>query len=277
LLERVQQRSASAREAAMCRWIAYAGEPIFIEDFVTIPEQSLIVQSRSSREAKSIVNGDGFGLGWYGERQEPGIFRDLRPAWSDENLLSLARQIRSRLFFAHVRASTGTAISRANCHPFSLGAWMFMHNGGIGDWEAVRRPVEARIPDALFRHRGGTTDSEAMFLLLLAFGLEADPMGAFARMIGFVETTMAEHGNAEPLRFTAAATDGSSVYAVRYSTVIVPETLYVRRISRANGHLMASEPLDDGRTDWEAVPQQSVVVLAPGQIRIEAFKPDHSV
>lgn len=258
----------------MCRWIAYAGEPIFIEDFVTIPEQSLVVQSQASREAKSIVNGDGFGLGWYGERAEPGIFRDLRPAWSDENLLSLARQIRSRLFFAHVRASTGTAISRANCHPFALGPWMFMHNGGIGSWEDVRRPVEAGIPDRLFRHRAGTTDSEAMFLLLLAFGLDEDPPGAFRRMIAFVLEIMVRAGVSEPLRFTAAASNGRAVYAVRYSTMIVPETLYVRRIHRANGHLITSEPLDDGRTDWEAVPPQSFVTLEPGQLRIEAFRPE---
>jgi ergothioneine biosynthesis protein EgtC len=258
----------------MCRWIAYCGEPIFIEDFVTIPEQSLVVQSQASREAKSIVNGDGFGLGWYGERAEPGIFRDLRPAWSDENLLSLARQIRSRLFFAHVRASTGTAIMRANCHPFAHGRWMFMHNGGIGDWSSVRRPVEAGIPDDLFQHRGGTTDSEAMFLLLIANGLETDAPRAFRRTIAYVERVMAEAGNQTPLRFTAAATNGHSVHAVRYSTQIVPETLYMRRIHRANGHLIASEPLDDGRTDWEAVPPQSMVRLGPDGLSVEAFRPD---
>lgn len=260
----------------MCRWIAYSGEPIFIEELVTLPEQSLIVQSRASREAKSTINADGFGLGWYADRPEPGVFRDLRPAWSDENLLSLARQIRSRLFFAHVRASTGTAIMRANCHPFSHGRWMFMHNGGIGDWDEVRRAVEGGIPDALFRHRGGTTDSEAMFLLLLANGLEADPPGAFRRTIGFVEGVMARAGISAPLRVTAAAADGRNVYALRYSTLIAPETLYVRRLNRANGHLMASEPLDEGRVDWEAVPPQSFAVLGPDGVRIEAFRPERS-
>ena len=260
----------------MCRWIAYSGEPIFIEELVTLPEQSLIVQSRASREAKSIVNADGFGLGWYAERPEPGVFRDLRPAWSDENLLSLARQIRSRLFFAHVRASTGTAIMRANCHPFSVGQWMFMHNGGIGDWEAVRRPIEAGIPDALFRHRGGTTDSEALFLLLLANGLDQDPAGAFRRTISFVETVMAQAGVAKPLRVTAAASNGTTVFALRYSTLITPETLYVRKLRRADGHLMASEPLDAGRTDWEAVPVQSFAVLEPARVHIEAFSPERS-
>ncbi len=130
----------------MCRWVAYLGEPIFLEEFVTTPRQSLIVQSRHSREGKNAVNGDGCGLGWYGDREQPGLFRDVRPAWSDENLLSLAHQIKSRLFFAHVRASTGTATTRANCHPFSYGNWMFMHNGKIGGWDRVRRPIEAAIP-----------------------------------------------------------------------------------------------------------------------------------
>ena len=119
----------------MCRWVAYLGEPIYIEEFVTTPQQSLIVQSRHSREAKHAVQGDGFGLGWYGERDDPGLFRDVRPAWSDENLLSLSQQIRSRLFFAHIRASTGTATTRANCHPFKHGKWMFMHNGRISRLE----------------------------------------------------------------------------------------------------------------------------------------------
>jgi glutamine amidotransferase len=258
----------------MCRWIAYTGEPIFIEELVTLPEQSLIVQSRASREAKSTINADGFGLGWYSERPEPGVFRDLRPAWSDENLLSLARQIRSRLFFAHVRASTGTAIMRANCHPFSLGSWMFMHNGGIGDWDEIRRPIEAGIPDALFKHRGGTTDSEALFLLLLANGLDEDPPGAFRRTIGFVEGVMARAGITKPLRVTAAATDGTTIFALRYSTLITPETLYVRKVRRADGHLMASEPLDEGRLDWEAVPPQSFAMLGPAGVRIEAFSPE---
>lgn len=257
----------------MCRWIAYHGEPIFIEEFVTIPEKSLLVQSRASREAKSVVNGDGFGIGWYGERPAPGVFRDLRPAWSDENLLSLAHQIKSGLFFAHVRASTGTAISRANCHPFVLGRWMFMHNGGVGEWEKVRRPIENAIPDSLFGHRSGTTDSEAIFLLLVANGLEQDPGRAFRKTIAGIERVMAEAGVEKPLRFTAAATNGETIHAVRYSTLIEPETLYLRQLKSRNGRLIASEPYDDGRLDWEAVPAQSHVILSRDDVRVEAFRP----
>src|SRR5215468_12194984 len=106
---------------AMCRWIAYRGETIALEHYVTAPAHSLIEQSIRALESTASINGDGFGLGWYGDHPEPGIYRELRPAWSDENLRYLCRHLRSRLFFAHVRAATGTAITRQNCHPFVCG------------------------------------------------------------------------------------------------------------------------------------------------------------
>ena len=256
----------------MCRWIAYLGEPMFMEDFVTVPQQSLVVQSRTSKEARNAVNGDGFGLGWYCERDTPGVFRDVRPAWSDENLLSLAHQIKSRLFFAHIRASTGTATSRANCHPFASGRWMFMHNGKIGDWDKVRRRVEAHIPDALFPHRHGTTDSEAIFLLMLANGLEHDPETAAARTLAVIEGEMRSIDASEPLRFTAAFSDGTHIYAVRYASSGTPETLYTRKRRDNSGRLLVSEPLDDGRDDWQAIPPQSFVVVDDDGVAWRDFK-----
>ena len=118
----------------MCRWIAYRGETIPLEQYVTAPAHSLVVQSQRSLESTAATNGDGFGMGWYGEHAEPGLYREVRPAWSDENLRYLCRHIRSHLYFAHVRAATGTPITRPNCHPFACGRWLFMHNGIIGQW-----------------------------------------------------------------------------------------------------------------------------------------------
>lgn len=245
---------------------------MFLEDFVTVPQQSLLVQSRSSKEARSAVNGDGFGLGWYSDRPTPGVFRDVRPAWSDENLLSLAHQIRARLFFAHIRASTGTATSRANCHPFAVGRWMFMHNGKIGNWERIRRRVERHIPDDLFERRHGTTDSEVIFLLMLAHGLDDDPQGAAAATLGLIEREMRAGDADEPLRFTAAFSDGQHVYAVRYASSGTPETLYTRKRRDNSGRLLVSEPLDDGRDDWQAVPPQSFVVCDDSGVGWRDFK-----
>jgi glutamine amidotransferase len=165
----------------MCRWIAYRGEPTALERYVTSPAHSLVEQSMRALESTAATNGDGFGLGWYADLPDPGVYREVRPAWSDDNLRNLCRHIRSHLFFAHVRATTGTAVTRPNCHPFVSGPWMFMHNGVIGDWSQIRRPVEAMIPDELYPARLGTTDSEAVFLAIMGAGGADDPVGATTR------------------------------------------------------------------------------------------------
>ena len=245
----------------MCRWVAYLGEPVLLEEFVSRPCQSLVAQSRHCREAKSEVNADGFGIAWYGDRQKPGLFRDIRPAWSDENLLSLAHQIRSRLFLAHVRASTGTATTRANCHPFAVDNWVFMHNGQVGGWDALRRRIERAIPDDLYAARAGTTDSEVVFLLLLAFGLRSNPAAACRAVIDLISTQAAAAGIAEPFKLTAAFSDGDQLYAIRYASDCAPPTLYTKACDDGAGTLVVSEPLDDPKNGWQAVPAQSVVVV----------------
>ncbi|MCA0425604.1 MAG: class II glutamine amidotransferase, partial [Proteobacteria bacterium] len=80
----------------MCRWIAYRGTPVYLEDVIVNPRHSLVHQSLHASEGKTETNGDGFGVGWYGERDVPGLYREVRPAWSDENLKSLCAQVRSR-------------------------------------------------------------------------------------------------------------------------------------------------------------------------------------
>ena len=77
----------------MCRWLAYMGPPLEIAALVLRPKQSLIRQSRSANLGVTPVNGDGFGLAWWDNNPEPGLFKDTQPAWNDENLKSLASQI----------------------------------------------------------------------------------------------------------------------------------------------------------------------------------------
>src|SRR4051794_12231977 len=81
----------------MCRWIAYRGERTAFEHYVTEPEHSLVTQSLRALESTAGTNGDGFGLGWYGDHPEPGLYRETRPAWSDENLRYLCRHLHSHL------------------------------------------------------------------------------------------------------------------------------------------------------------------------------------
>ncbi|MGZ4660532.1 MAG: class II glutamine amidotransferase, partial [Arthrobacter sp.] len=70
------------------------------------------------------TNGDGFGVGWYGSEPYPGLFHSTEPAWHDRNLRELSAQASAGRVFAHIRASTGSAVQQTNCHPFRHGRWL---------------------------------------------------------------------------------------------------------------------------------------------------------
>lgn len=241
----------------MCRWIAYSGPEIYLEDLLFNQEYSIASQSLAARESSFVTNGDGFGVAWYGQRSTPGLFKDILPAWNDSNLRSIAAQIQTRLFFAHVRASTGTAVTRTNCHPFTYKNWSFMHNGKIGNWTDCRKPIEQMISAPFYAGRQGTTDSEAMFLLALSLGLPADPEAALMKMLARVREVMDEQQASEPLRVSLAVTDGESIWALRCSSDHQSPSLYygnpttrASALSDQRMHTIASEPLDSDASHW---------------------------
>ena len=256
----------------MCRWAAWIGEPVYLENLIVQPGRSLISQSQHASECKTEVNADGFGVAWYGDRPEPGLFRDVLPAWSDPNLRSLAAQVRSGLFLAHVRASTGTATSRNNCHPFAVGRWSFMHNGQLGGFQDYRRAADMLIPDALYPHRMGATDSEALFLLALARGLDTAPEAALAAAIGEMEALARARGTAPHLRCTAALSDGRRLFVLRYSSDGRSPSLYHARDELHGGRCVVSEPLE-GSDDWHVIPEGTLTVFEGDEMRQSPFVP----
>jgi len=244
----------------MCRLAAYLGEPLFLEELIAKPRHSLMRQSLRADMAKVQTNGDGFGVGWYGEREEPGLYRDATPAWADDNLLALAQTLRSGLFLAHVRAATAGASSRQNCHPFRHGRHLFVHNGQVGGYALLRRTLESWLPDDLYAARKGATDSELLFLLAMA--RVADGMAVPDAMLSVLDDTQAlmhERGVTLPLRFAAVLADGQRLWAFRIASDDKPPTLYLRRC--AGGIAIASEPLCDEQLDWEPLPANAVVAV----------------
>jgi glutamine amidotransferase len=244
----------------MCRFVAYRGEPIFLDTLIARPRHSLMRQSLRAEEAKTVTNGDGFGVGWYGEREEPGVYREVMPAWSDDNLIALASAVKSHLFFAHVRSATGGGIARQNCHPFRYGRWLFMHNGQIGGYAGLRRTLESLLPDAMYAARKGATDSELLFLLAIArVERGASPTEAMLEVLEHVIGLMKGRGVEGPLRFAAALADGERLHAFRFASDGQPPTLYQRRCEQ--GVIVASEPLDDDQPGWEALSPGAVVTV----------------
>ena len=258
----------------MCRWAAYVGAPIFLEDIVSRPGHSLIHQSHGATHCASAINADGFGIAWYGERPEPGLYRDILPAWSDPNLRAITAQVRSRLFLAHVRASTGTATSRNNCHPFAVGRWSFMHNGQVGGYGGFRRDADMMIPDSLYPSRKGATDSEALFLIALAEGLDTDPQAALERAAARLMALSRRKGTAPHLRLTCAFSDGETLYAVRYASDDKAPTLWHRWSETRGGRAVVSEPLEADEADWQAIPPGTFCRFRGEGVELRPFAPE---
>jgi predicted glutamine amidotransferase len=273
----------------MCRWIAYSGTPVLLEELLYTPVHSLIDQSLHSRLGVETTNGDGFGVGWYDDAEGPGIFRSVEPAWNDRNLRELAGHIRSPLVFAHIRASTGTPVQQTNCHPFRHGRWLWMHNGSIAQFSDVKRELDLEIDPSLYPAIDGSTDSERLFFLALTFGLEDDPPTAVARAVGLVEKVGAGHGIEHPIQMTVATTDGETVWAFRYSTErksrslfystdvrvlreLHPELEVLQRLGDES-RLVVSEPLGDLPGAWNEVPESSWGVVRLGQDEMHPFEP----
>lgn len=247
----------------MCRFIAYQGEPILLEALVSLPSHSLVRQTTHASQTATPLNADGFGLGWYSEGRRPETYHNEKPAWADQDLPALCERVRSGSFFAHVRAATGTEVMRANCHPFTNGRLLFMHNGQVGNWPALRHQIEAMLPPGLRSAQRGTTDSEVIFLSAIADGLDRDPVAAIERTLARLETLGSAAGSCGPLRFTAALSDGETLWAFRWASDACPPTLYFRH--RRGGSVVASEPIDSGLPDWDEVPAGSCLIARRGQ------------
>jgi predicted glutamine amidotransferase len=177
----------------MCRWLAYSGSPILLRKALYEGPNSLVDQSLHSRLGAEPTNGDGFGVGWYGAPDTPGMYHSTEPAWNDRNLRELAGHISSPLFFTHIRAAIGSAVQETNCQPFRHGRWLFMHNGYINEFAQIKRDLILSIDPSLYPEVQGQADTEVLFFLALTFGLESDPPAAVEQAIGLVEAVAARH------------------------------------------------------------------------------------
>ena len=273
----------------MCRWLAYSGSPVLLADLLFAPENSLVVQSMHSRLGVEAVNGDGFGVGWYGARDEPGIYHSTEPAWSDRNLRELAGHASAGRFFAHIRATTGTPVQQSNCHPFRHGRWLWMHNGAIASFATVKRDLVLEVDPELFPLIEGSTDSELFFFLALTYGLEQDPPHAVARAVGFIEEVGRRHGVEHPVQMTVATTDGETTWAFRYSSEGRSRSLFHNTDVSAlrlqhpdlpslqqfsdDARLVVSEPLGSLKGAWREVPESTCLVIHGGREQLHPFLP----
>ncbi|WP_144881012.1 class II glutamine amidotransferase [Microbacterium paraoxydans] len=279
----------------MCRWLAYAGEPLHPSEVILDSRHSLVAQSLDSPLGAETVNGDGFGLGWYpepgpddaGQPPKPTLFRSMEPAWNDQNLREISRTVRSPLFLSHVRAAAGPPVQQTNCHPFRHANWLFMHNGGLADFLTIKRDLTLAVDPSLHPEIQGTTDSEVLFYLALTLGLQDDPIAGMRAAIRETERIGHAHDIRFPVQGTFAVSDGTTLWAFRYSSVgrsrslyhstdietlrqMYPEAERLRAFGR-RAHVIVSEPLNDLPGVFQEVPESTVSILDDTGYRHEPF------
>lgn len=271
----------------MCRFAAYLGPPITIEMLTTLPSHSIVKQSYHAKEREEPLNGDGFGIAWYAPElsDEPAAYRAVTPAWSDDNLLHLARVTRSGCVLAHVRAATpGLGVNLFNCHPFLGDGLAFMHNGYIASFAALKRALMADLSEPLWLSVRGTTDSEVLFAVFRQHWAategpsHARMVAALERMLNRLIVLSREHGVTEPHQLNLCVTDGRAMAATRLCTGAPDDanSLYLHQGARyicAGGVcemvepdeggpavLVASERLSDD-PGWDRLPGGHVVMV----------------
>jgi predicted glutamine amidotransferase/WD40 repeat protein len=137
----------------------------------------------------------------------------------------LATKLESGLVFAHVRAAyPGMPVSDQNCHPFSFGNYLFMHNGVVAGFLDVRRRLLAELSDAAYDAVGSFHSDSAVafgvFLHHLPSLTERQPPEALLRAlqaaIATISRVQAEAGVTETSLLNFVVSDGETLVATRY-------------------------------------------------------------
>ena len=276
----------------MCRFVAYLGRPIILDELLLKPSNSLVHQSYDAGEMSQNLNGDGFGLGWYVHDigKVPGLFRSISPAWNNKNLLYNARLIKTDCLFAHIRAALEGTISEANTHPFHYEHFLMMHNGVVPHFTRIKRRLLNLLSEELFLWVQGQTDSEHVFALLMYHlkqmktsnnSLTAEQVRlGFQQTFDVVQRLKQEAGiGHEVSTLNMMITDGHRVFGTRFSSD--PEraarSLYysagskfqcehgfsrmVKDDSGDKAVLIVSEKLNDYDEEWTAIPYNHFIAV----------------
>lgn len=261
----------------MCRFVAYLGEEILLQDILVRPINSIVLQSLHARETTVPTNGDGFGLGWYKPdiSMDPALFTSVFPAWNDRNLLNLTAKIKSPAFFAHVRAAGAGGVTNYNCHPFIYDRWMLMHNGDVDHFLTIKRHLRHFLDDDIYLWIKGETDSEHLFALFLqlAKGRDLEDLQVVADVLEetfvTINNLILQYNGSNDSFYNVCLTDGKRIVASRYAAKKQqkPESLHyssgawIAKINPSKTVLVSSERLTDLNDDWQEVPANHLLLV----------------
>ncbi len=249
----------------MCRLSAYAGEPLAADTLVFGGTHSLLEQSYVPRELLyGHVNADGYGVVWY-RGATPVRTGGARPIWQDEDLRALLEGVSSTTILASVRNATpGIPIAGGN-QPLVHGRWSFILNGFVEDFRGSHmRTLRSQLPDDLYGHLAGSSDSETLFLLAVAaVQTGASRLDALRRVRDIVlEAVKAENHTAQ---LTMVLADENGIGVLNTGSKTTTNSLYLARGHpfAPRGTLLASERLDDHSSWGPVAPHDDLEIISP--------------
>jgi gamma-glutamyl hercynylcysteine S-oxide hydrolase len=272
----------------MCRLLAYWGPPVSVSDLLVAPDHSLLVQCSASRlQTSGAVNPDGWGIAWYdqasdnSDAQTPHRYRSAMSMPDDTDGLSQLATVEAGRFVAHVRhKSPGSPTEVAGNAPFVRGPLAFAHNGFVAGYRQGRREqLRADLSPAMAASIRSDADSEVLFGLVLdRLSAGQDMAGAVTSLV--LELTQAEAEGHAPRpdrpgpgdlpqgKYNLVLTDGHQLVATRWGN-----TLFLRHdVPGPGAVIVASEPYDD-ESDWQEVPDHTLVRVADGAVSLVQFGP----
>ncbi len=237
----------------MCRLLAYAGAPANVRHLVFDGEHSFFRQSWKPRELLTgSINADGYGVAWY-RNGRPALIAEPRPIWYDTHLPNTLAAIDTPMMVAALRnGTTGLPVDRAGLMPLVLDRWTFALNGFVPDFRRLHmRALRAELPDDLYAELRGVSDSETLFLLtVMELRRGASPPDALVATARRVK----ERVGREEAQLNMILGDGETVTAMRASTVLVTNSLYLAEYPpfADGGIVLASEAPEAGAV-WAPV------------------------
>ncbi|MDX2417659.1 MAG: class II glutamine amidotransferase, partial [Xanthomonadales bacterium] len=206
--------------------------------------------------------------------------------------------------FAHIRAATEGAVTEDNTHPFSFGRFLMMHNGGIPQFQRIRRKLLALLSDEVFDWIKGQTDSEHVFALLMQHIVEMRGTGprlnedqiqqCFQKTFDVIQQLKVDAGTGEAVsNFNLMVTNGRRIFGTRYSSNPEKEkrTLYYSAgtgfqckdggycsymegdRSKPETVLIVSEKLTENENEWNPIPPNHFISVDRDlQIRLSPMR-----
>ncbi len=240
----------------MCRLAAYLGTEISLSVFLQEHEHSLLQQSWAPKEMQDgTLNADGYGVAWLADNI-PSSYKNVLPIWSDTNLDSLGRSIRSQLWLANVRSATpGQGISESNTQPFIKDSLIFIHNGCLKPFNNI---TKARFLDVLANTISAeiTGDSDSQYLFALLQQHLQNQESISNAIISTMNALKSICSNSVSALLNIVISDGDSLYACRHALNGNCPSLYY--LIKQDNVWIASEPLspDDA---WMTFPKHSFI------------------